>query len=71
METTEIRTPGGLAFTADVAGPVGGDLVESILEARGGKDHQVVLRHCHAGRHRQRGGQAEPTPSLQHVALRP
>ena len=27
METTEIRTPGGLAFTADIDGPAGGDLV--------------------------------------------
>ena len=27
METTEIRTSGGLAFTADIDGPAGGDLV--------------------------------------------
>ena len=27
METTEIRTPSGLAFTADIDGPAGGDLV--------------------------------------------
>lgn len=27
MQTHEIRTPGGLVFTADVAGPAGGDLV--------------------------------------------
>src|SRR6185436_21188446 len=27
METTTIKVPGGLAFTADTAGPTGGDLV--------------------------------------------